>query len=148
MLSADGTTISWEIETERQRQPLDFGRTDGNYARGILADASAVGDGEDVTAVVRVNGEAVHRCAQSCGRENRTRWITEVTAASGLQCRWALTLNRSGHHQVRGRFSQRVHDDHSLVLNLPRHSRGCDRDGEPGWDGMGELKDSEPGDGY
>ena len=59
-LSEDGTTITWEITSA----DVNLGTTgaDGFQVTigGIKANASAVGDGEDITAVVRVGGTAVH----------------------------------------------------------------------------------------
>ena len=59
-LSEDGTTITWEITSA----DVNLGTTgaDGFQVTigGIKANASAVGDGEDITAVVRVGGAAVH----------------------------------------------------------------------------------------
>ena len=52
---------------------------------GILANASAVGDGEDVTAVVRVNGEAVHSGVLKLS-DVTTGLDIKVTGATGLQC--------------------------------------------------------------
>ena len=59
--------ISWEIDTNGDRHarlPLIWMlMVNGNYRsgiRGIRANASAVGDGEDITAVVRINGDCDH----------------------------------------------------------------------------------------
>ena len=53
----DGTTISWKILSTA----LSFAAEGETVTiAGIRANASMVGDGDDVTAVVRVNGEAVH----------------------------------------------------------------------------------------
>ena len=57
-LSEDGMTISWELTTE----DLGITTTTGTsvYIGGILVNASVVGHREDVTATVRVNGQAAH----------------------------------------------------------------------------------------
>ena len=72
---------------------------------GIMADASALGDGEDVTAEVRVNGVMIKHSPIKLADVTTGLDIT-VTAASGLQCE-APGHGRS-HHQVRGRFCERA----------------------------------------
>ena len=52
---------------------------------GIMANASALGDGEDVTAEVRVNGVVIKHSPIKLADVTTGLDIT-VTAASGLQC--------------------------------------------------------------
>ena len=52
---------------------------------GIMADASAVGNGEDITATVMVNGTAATGSPVELA-DVTTGLDIEVTAASGLQC--------------------------------------------------------------
>ena len=72
---------------------------------GIMANASALGDGEDVTAEVRVNGVVIKHSPVKLADVTTGLDIT-VTAASGLQCEAHRT--ESSHHQVRGRFCERA----------------------------------------
>ena len=102
VLSDDGTAIMWEISSS------DLGindRTEANNGGtvtigGIMADASAVGNGEDITATVIVSG------LEASGSPVKLADVTtgldiEVTAATGLQCE---ARQGSSHHHVHGRF--------------------------------------------
>ena len=82
VLSEDGTTISWEINEDE----LEFS-ADGNSViiGGIRANASMLGDGGEVTAVVRVGGAAVHSGSLKLADVKTGLEIT-VTAAEGIQC--------------------------------------------------------------
>ena len=84
-LSDDGMAITWEITSS------DLGidqRTDAGGTMiigGIMADASAVGNGEDITATVMVSG------LEASGSPVKLADVTTgldiaVTGASGLQC--------------------------------------------------------------
>ena len=73
---------------------------------GIMANASALGDGEDVTAEVRVNGVVIKHSPIKLADVTTGLDIT-VTAASGLQCEAPSDMECS-HHQVRGRFCERA----------------------------------------
>ena len=80
-LSEDGTTITWKILSENLNLGMDNGARTGFQVTigGIKANASTVGDGQDVTAVVSVGGSVVHDgSAQTRGRDNRSesqgRW--------------------------------------------------------------------------
>ena len=85
---------------------------------GILANAYMVGNGEDVTAVVRVNGAAVHSGTLKLSDVTTGAEIT-VTAAEGLQCvapsgddaAVATILFKEG-------FTSAFTGTHALVLNL------------------------------
>ena len=82
VLSEDGTTISWKITSNG----LSFGM-DGKTViiAGILANASMLGDGGEVSAVVRVNGAATHSGSLKLA-DVKTGLEIKVTAASGVQC--------------------------------------------------------------
>ena len=89
VLSDGGTTITWTISTD--------GTTDGGIAfpntvegstvtiGGIIANASALGDGEDVTAEVRVNGVMIKFSPIKLADVMTGLDIT-VTSVTGLQC--------------------------------------------------------------
>ena len=82
VLSDDKTMISWEITSSE----LSFKATaEVMIIGGIRVNASAVGDGGMITAVVRVNGEAVHEGTLNLSDVTTGLDIT-VSAASGLQC--------------------------------------------------------------
>ena len=89
----DGNTIEWKLmydipgdgNTDGIMFPLADGMPGSVIIGGILANASAVGDGEDVTAVVRVNGEVVHEGALKLSDVTTGLDIT-VTGETGLQC--------------------------------------------------------------
>ena len=84
-LSDDGTAITWKIYSAT----LDLGPTgdDGFQVTigGIKANASMMGDGEDVTAVVSVQGAAVHSGSLKVA-DVTTGLLVEVEAADVLQC--------------------------------------------------------------
>ncbi len=81
----DGTTIEWELDYMTTGIPGAMADPQSVIIGGILANASAVGDGEDVTAVVRVNGEAVHSGVLKLS-DVTTGLDIKVTGATGLQC--------------------------------------------------------------
>ena len=85
VLSDDGMAITWEIASSDLgiAQRSDDGRT--VTIGGIMADASAVGNGEDITAAVMVNGTAASGSPIKLA-DVTTGLDIEVTAASGLQC--------------------------------------------------------------
>ena len=87
-LSEDGTTITWKIPARSQpgeQFPNDNGPVETVTIKGIKANASTVGDGEDVTAVVSVQRcGGSQRFAQTRGRDNRSRH--QGTASNVLQC--------------------------------------------------------------
>ena len=81
----DGTTIEWKLTYADVGIPGATATPESVIIGGILANASAVGDGEDVTAVVRVNGEAVHSGVLKLS-DVTTGLDIKVTGATGLQC--------------------------------------------------------------
>ena len=84
-LSDDGTAITWKIYSAT----LDLGPTgdDGFQVTigGIKANASMIGDGEDVIAVVSVQGAAVHSGSLKVA-DVTTGLLVEVDQANVLQC--------------------------------------------------------------
>ena len=86
-LSDEGTMITWkDVATDTGAFRLETG-PDGITVviSGLRANASMVGHGGDITAVVRVNGEAVHSGALKLAGV-KTGLEIKVTAASGVQC--------------------------------------------------------------
>ena len=82
VLSEDGTTITWKILSTS----LGFGGTGETVTiAGIRANASMLGDGGEVSAVVRVNGEAVHTGSLKLA-DVKTGLEVKVTPAAGAQC--------------------------------------------------------------
>ena len=73
-----------------------------------MANASAVGDGEDVTAEVRVNGVVIKHSPLKLA-DVTTGLDIKVTAATGLQCEAPSARTWQSHHQVHGRFCERAH---------------------------------------
>ena len=84
-LSEDGTTITWKILSTN----LNLGDDDDTGFQatigGIKANASAVGDGEDVTAVVSVGGGVVHSGSLKLA-DVTTGLVVKVEGADVLQC--------------------------------------------------------------
>ena len=84
VLSDDGMAITWAIPNTATS--LDLTTVAGTVViRGIMADASAVGNGEDITVTVMVSG------VEATGSPVKLADVTtgldiEVTAATGLQC--------------------------------------------------------------
>ena len=81
---------------------------------GIMANASAVGNGEDVTAVVRVNGTVAHSGTLKLADVTTGLDIT-VTAASGLQC---MSDTQTATIKFVEGFASAITDTHELVLNF------------------------------
>ena len=82
VLSEDGNMITWKITSTA----LSFNTTGSTVTiGGILANASMLGDGGEVTAVVRVNGTAAHSDPLKLADVKTGLEIT-VAAASGVQC--------------------------------------------------------------
>ena len=109
-----------------------------------MADASAVGNGEDITATVMVNG------VEATGSPVKLADVTTglditVTAATGLQCdageATATIMFTEGFNSairavadikfVAGWFSTNPLAKQRPRVEFPRHSRRRDRDGEP-----------------
>ena len=85
VLSDDGTAISWEILATELGIATRAAMGGSVVIRGLMADASAVGNGEDITVTVMVSG------LEATGSPVKLADVTtglgiEVTAASGLQC--------------------------------------------------------------
>jgi len=88
-----GNTITWEIPTSE----LTLGGDTGNpiTITGIMADASAVGNGNDVTAEVSVNGVMIQHSPVKLA-DVTTGLMVTVTSADGLQCRVPMTGDTEG----------------------------------------------------
>ena len=76
--------ITWK-DVATNASPFNLRSAETVIISGLLANASMVGDGGEVTAVVRVNGEAVHSGALKLA-DVKTGLEIKVTAASGVQC--------------------------------------------------------------
>ena len=81
-----------------------------------MANASAVGNGEDVTAVVRVNGAAAHSGTLKLADVTTGLDIT-VTAASGLQC-MSDDMGQTATIKFVEGFASAIIDTNQLVLNF------------------------------
>ena len=120
VLSDDDTTITWTISTD----PGDDGGImfpSGGATvtiEGIIANASALGDGEDVTAEVSVNGVMVKFSPIKLADVTTGLDIT-VTSASGLQCEAPsdMTMNVATIKFVEG-FASALRDTDSLVVTF------------------------------
>ena len=146
VLSDDGMAITWEIASSDLgiAQRSDDGGT--VTIGGIMADASAVGNGEDITATVMVSGTAASGSPIKLADVTTGLDIT-VTAASGLRCEAPSATNMAVAtiKFVEGFNSaiRAVADDAQTAdvdesarnssprVEFPRHSRRRDRDGEP-----------------
>ena len=87
VLSDDGTTITWTIPTTGTGS-ITFTSNDAGETvtiGGIIANAYMVGDGNDVTAEVRVNGVMIDHSPLKLA-DVTTGLKIDVTAATGLQC--------------------------------------------------------------
>ena len=83
-LSEDGTTITWKLDTTSAG--INISDTNQSvFIGGIVANAAMVGDGGEITAVVRINGEAVHSGALMLS-DVMTGLIVKVAGADVLQC--------------------------------------------------------------
>ena len=85
-----GDTIEWTIDTGATPTDGEIGFPDTEAGGsitigGIMANASAVGDGNDVTAEIRVNGVMVEHSPIKLA-DVTTGLEIEVTSATGLQC--------------------------------------------------------------
>ncbi len=87
VLSDDGMTIEWELDTRAAALNIAAAGATGQsvFIGGILANASYVGDDEDVTATVRVNGQAVHEGTIKLS-DVTTGLDIKVDDKDGLQC--------------------------------------------------------------
>ena len=125
VLSDGGTTITWTIPTSGEGSimfPKDMPMGETVTINGIMANASALGDGEDVTAEVRVNGVVIKHSPIKLADVTTGLDIT-VTAASGLQCEATSATNMAVAtiKFVEG-FASALNDDNQLVVafrNIP-----------------------------
>ena len=89
VLSDGGTTITWTIPTDAGEDGgINFPAGEGGQTvtiSGIMANASMVGDGNDVTAEVSVNGVMIKFSPIKLADVTTGLAIT-VTKATGLQC--------------------------------------------------------------
>ena len=89
VLSDGDTTITWTIPTDSSEDGgIDFPNTVGGSTvtiSGIMANASGVGAGNDVTAEVRVNGVVIEHSPIKLA-DVMTGLMVTVTSADGLQC--------------------------------------------------------------
>ena len=124
VLSEDGTTITWEIASSL----LGFIAAGETVTiAGILANTSMLGDGGEVSAVVRVNGAAVHSGSLKLA-DVKTGLDIDVTAASGVQCASTdtetamITIKEAILGGISANDAAEPADDDSLVvdfLNIP-----------------------------
>ena len=96
-LSSDGSMITWEIDTNGvagagDMDPFNLTATDvGGFSliiRGVRANASSVGDGEDITVNVMVEGTAVNEIPLKVADVTTGLDVKAdaLEAISGLQC--------------------------------------------------------------
>ena len=84
-LSEDGTTITWKILSSKSQPGRTVRAGFQVTIEGIKANASTVGDGEDVTAVVSVGGSVVHSGSLKLA-DVTTGLKVKVEGADVLQC--------------------------------------------------------------
>ena len=115
VLSDGGTTITWTIATNATDGILFPNTATGSTVTigGILANASMVGDGNDVTAEVRVNGVMIDHSPIKLADVTTGLDIT-VTSATGLQCE-APSMAVATIKFVEG-FASAIRDADSLVV--------------------------------
>ncbi len=120
VLSDGDTTITWTIPTDANEDGgINFPNTaTGSTVTigGIMANASMVGDGNDVTAEVRVNGVMIKHSPIKLADVTAGLDIT-VTSATGLQCEAPsdMTMNVATIKFVEG-FASAIRDTDSLVV--------------------------------
>ena len=118
VLSDGGTTITWTIATNAT-DGIDFPDTPAGGTvtiNGIMANASMVGDGNDVTAEVSVNGVMIKFSPIKLADVTTGLDIT-VTKATGLQCEAPsdMTSNVATIKFVEG-FASALRDTDQLVV--------------------------------
>ena len=122
VLSDGDTTITWTIPTDANEDGgINFPNTAGGSTvtiSGIMANASTLGDGEDVTAEVRVNGVMIKHSPIKLADVTTGLDIT-VTSATGLQCEAPsdMTMNVATIKFVEG-FASALRDTDSLVVTF------------------------------
>ena len=115
----ESNTIEWEIAATTLRLTT---REEGFSLTisGIRVDASARGAGEDVTAVVSVDDEAVHNIPRKVA-DVSTGLLVEVDPAEGLQC---STEEETATITIKEGFKSAFTADHSFTLtfrNIPEN---------------------------
>ena len=115
VLSDGGTTITWTISTNVSDGILFPDSMTGSTVTigGIMANASALGDGEDVTAEVRVNGVMIDHSPIKLADVTTGLDIT-VTSVTGLQCE-SGSAEMATIKFVEG-FASAIRDTDSLVV--------------------------------
>ena len=117
VLSDGGTTITWTIATKNAFFPINMTGSTVTIG-GIMANASMVGDGNDVTAEVSVNGVMIKFSPIKLADVTTGLDIT-VTSATGLQCEAPsdMTMNVATIKFVEG-FASALRDTDSLVVTF------------------------------
>ena len=112
---SDGNTITWTISTNVSDGILFPDSMTGSTVTigGIMANASALGDGEDVTAEVRVNGVMIDHSPIKLADVTTGLDIT-VTSVTGLQCE-SGSAEMATIKFVEG-FASAIRDTDSLVV--------------------------------
>jgi hypothetical protein len=129
-LSDNGTMITWEIDTNgpagatgAAADPFDLLADSPEgfslIIRGVRANATTVGDGEDITVNVMVEGTAVSTTPMKVADVTTGLDVKDdvTEAVSGLQCQANPTGNVVTIRFVEG-FADAFTDDHALVLHL------------------------------
>ena len=135
-LADDGNTIEWtEIPADGVNlNPETASQKGFNLViKGLRANASALGDGEDITANVLVGGTAVNSAPLKVAD------VTNRTASQGRRSRASPVCRhrrRNGHHRDPGRFCERDHvgglghgSGRPPGGDFHRNSRGPESDG-------------------
>ena len=115
---SDGDTLTWTIPTDSGEDgAITFPTTATGETvtiNGIMANASALGDGEDVTAEVRVNGVLIDHSPIKLADVTTGLDIT-VTSVTGLQCEAESKMATIKF--VEG-FASAINDDDQLVVTF------------------------------
>ena len=115
--------IMWEIDTDGPAGTTDPFNFDADgfsvIFRGIRANASAVGDGEDITVNVYIEGTAVNSSPVKVADVTTGLDVKDdaLVAISGLQCKPSADGSTVIIRFVEG-FASAFTDDHELVLHL------------------------------
>ena len=116
-LSEDGSTITWKILSAS----VDLG-TPGDVGfqvtiGGLKANASTVGNGEDVTAVVSVQGAAVHSGSLKVA-DVTTGLVVEVEQADILQCETTTEESETSTITLQEGFASSITDTNEFVVSF------------------------------
>ena len=116
-LSEDGTTITWEIASADIN--LGTSGADGFQVTigGIKANASTVGGGEDITAVVRVGGAAIHSGSLKLA-DVSTGLVVKVDKADILQCETAEAEGGTATVTIQEGFASAITDTNEFVVSF------------------------------